>query len=167
MAKKPKTPPPLTLAPVNVKYGAPMGRHYYHRTGLTDPQFQLERVPLIDGGYDAGAAYWGTPDDLWLADFTTPITGTGIVRYFVRANSRDEAMEVVKRDYRTAVFLPETGSIIEQTIKFLQNYRDRLDAQGDDDNYEEQMAETDSEIADLEDELATIRRKHGSPVQSV
>jgi hypothetical protein len=164
MASKPKTPPPLTLAEVNIKYGAPMGRHYFHRVGLTDPQFQLERVPLTDGGYDCGGAYWGTPDDLWLADFTTPITGTTIARYFIRASSRDEAMEVVKRDYKTAKFLPETGSIIEQTIKFLQNYRDRLDAQGDDD-FEEQLMDVENEITILEEDLANIRSKHGSPVQ--
>lgn len=131
-----------------------MGRPETHRTGLTDPQFQVERVPLVDGGYDYQGAYWGSPDNLWVADFTTPRTGTVIVHYFLRAPSRAEAMLMVRRDYPSAKFDPETGSIIEQTIAFLQNYLDQRDAMGDEEGDDD---ETDAHIEALQEELNTIR----------
>jgi hypothetical protein len=145
---------PLKLFKLDCSRGAPMGRPYFHRTGLTLPQFQLERVPLMDGAYDCGGAYWGAPDDLWCADFTTPLTGTQIVHYYVRAKDREAAMAEVRKTYPDAEFLPETGSIIKQTIEYLRNYCDTL---SDSDLDGELKEDTEREIDLLEDELIRIR----------
>lgn len=149
--------PPVKLTDMNCSRGAPMGRHYVHRTGLTDPQFQVERMPLVDGGYDCGGAYWGTPDNLWVADFTTPRTGTEIVRYYLRAPSRIQALETVKRDYPSAKFLPETGSVIEQTIQSLQKFLDERDSMGEDPE-DDTARDTQSDIEYWQEHLDRIRR---------
>lgn len=143
----------IKLSKMNCERGAPMGRTATHHTGLTDPLFEVERVPLIDGGYDAGAAYWGYGERLWVADFTTPLTSTTIVHYFIRADDRESAMAQVLKDYPSAKFKPETGSVIEQTIEFLANWIETENTEGDDDD-------TQLELEDLESELRRI--KNGS-----
>ena len=67
---------------VSSKYGAPMGRHS-HTFGSFDKgrKLHLQRVPLIDGAYDKGGAYWGAPDDLWCA-------WDDAVTFYLRAGSR-------------------------------------------------------------------------------
>ena len=48
---------------VNVKYGAPMGRHSYGEAKeISDKRISLFKVNLYDGGYDDGGAYWGVRD---------------------------------------------------------------------------------------------------------
>lgn len=141
----------LELSKLNCQYGAPMGRNYIHRTGLTGIEFLLERVPLVDGDYDCGGAYWGSGVPIWCVDYTTPLRGVQIVRYYVRAEDREKAMRVVLRDYPSAKFKPETGSIIRQTIAFLQNYLDQGDEEGRDED-------TEADIALLQDELDNIER---------
>ena len=46
--------------PVNCQYGAPMGRNWV-TGGDFDPAqpLHLNYVPLNNGGYDKGGAYWG------------------------------------------------------------------------------------------------------------
>jgi len=145
----------IRLSEMNSSCGAPMGRHAKHMTGLTDPQFFLERVPMVDGGYDCGGAYWGSPDNLWCADFTTPLTSTTIVHYFIRANSREEAMVVVRKDYPSAKFFPATGSVIAQTIEHLETY---LDGERDavDEDEQERLADLEDEIDDFKSEVNQI-----------
>jgi hypothetical protein len=54
------------ITPVSSTYGAPMGRH-------TGPEFldvdagkvYLSKIPLDNGGYDKGGAYWGLGEALW------------------------------------------------------------------------------------------------------
>jgi hypothetical protein len=54
------------ITPVSSKYGAPMGRY-------TGPEYldvdagkiYLCIVPLDNGGYDKGGAYWGLGEALW------------------------------------------------------------------------------------------------------
>lgn len=149
---------PLKLYKLDCSRGAPMGRSYFHATGLTKPQFQLERIPLVDGAYDCAGAYWGAPDDLWCADFTTPLTGTQIVHYYVRAKDREAAMAEVRRTYKDAEFLPEKGSIIEQTIEHLSSYVAQLDSMASPEDMET-VHDVEADIAILEEELANIRRK--------
>lgn len=149
----------ISLTKVDCSRGSPMGRRETHRTGLTDPLFELERIPLIDGGYDCGGAYWGTGGNLWCADFTTPLTGTEIVRAYYRANDREQAMRFVRKDYPSAKFAPETGSIIEQTIQHLQSYLDQLDAMGDED-VEDDAEQTEHFIDVLKDELDIIKEEN-------
>jgi len=67
---------------VSSKYGAPMGRHSNPNDlfGL----IRLCRVPLYDGCYDKGGAYWGGPSNLWCAYNKE---GT----FYFRADSRVDA----------------------------------------------------------------------------
>jgi hypothetical protein len=51
---------------VSSKYGAPMGRRS-DLSRLTEDKLHLRKVPLDDGGYDPGRAYWGSPANLWCA----------------------------------------------------------------------------------------------------
>lgn len=48
----------LIIHPVNCRYGAPMGR-----SGIGDVPLDKKiydcAVPMIDGAYDVGGAYWG------------------------------------------------------------------------------------------------------------
>lgn len=150
----------IRLSDMSCSRGAPMGRHSKHMTGLTDPQFFLERVPMVDGGYDTGGAYWGSPDNLWCAEFKTPLTETTLVFYFIRAYSRDEAMKEVRVDYPTAKFFPATGSVIAQTIEMLENYlegeRNAADEDDEDDEDEQdRLLMLESEIEDLRLDLET------------
>lgn len=73
------------LAPVNCSRGAPMGR----RSDRLDPDsasFTARPVPLDEGGYDAGGAYWGLPSDLYaVADSEGRVC-------FTRADSRQAAI---------------------------------------------------------------------------
>lgn len=144
----------IKLTELSSKYGAPMGRSAIHATGLTDPLFELERVPYVDDCYDVGGAYWGGGEPLWVADFTTPLTSTTIVHYYLRAKDREAAMAEVRETYPSAKFKPETGSVIEQTIEFLENFLAQEDNLDDDDDTAQ---DTRDEISDLQTELELIK----------
>jgi hypothetical protein len=47
------------LSNVDCKYGAPMGRPQRDINNAGPVKLHLEHVPLNNGGYDAGGAYWG------------------------------------------------------------------------------------------------------------
>lgn len=49
---------------VNCAYGAPMGRHG-SAGAANGEKLYLRRVPINNGGYDAGGAYWGLGAPLW------------------------------------------------------------------------------------------------------
>jgi hypothetical protein len=76
------------VAPVSCKYGAPMGR----RDQLPDDGERLwvTRLPFIDGDYDRGGAYWGAPDNLYVA------VGPQGARLYVRAASRLYAQMILR-----------------------------------------------------------------------
>lgn len=68
---------------VSSKYGAPMGRRSDNLSGKT----HLQRVPMFDGDYDKGGAYWGGGRGvapLWCAWNDNGAT-------YLRAYSRNEA----------------------------------------------------------------------------
>ena len=52
--------------PVEAKYGAPMGRRESPVEDFTGPVC-LQKVPMIDGDYDEGGAYWGGGTPLYCA----------------------------------------------------------------------------------------------------
>lgn len=87
------------INPVSCKYGAPLGRY-------TGPDYldtaagkiYLRRVPLDNGGYDKGGAYWGHGAPLWEA-----LDQDGNGRIF-RASSRDKAKASVLADFPDATF---------------------------------------------------------------
>ena len=92
----------LKAAPVNCSRGAPMGRSDW---GVTRHRWcpmmmYLQRVRLIDGGYDLGGAYWGSGGDplfgAWAEDDEA--------RVFVRAKDRTAAKLEVKRHLPNARF---------------------------------------------------------------
>ena len=139
----------MKLTELSCKYGSPMGRSSYG-TDLEDIKVELERVPLVDGCYDVGGAYWGSPDDLWAyqhtdADGETQMFGT------LRAADREAAIAELTEENPTWVILPEKGTIIAQTIEFLQKYLDDLPAED-----RELAAGTEEEIDYLQGELNEI-----------
>lgn len=100
----------MQLSDVSSKYGAPMGRPSIHDV-LPDEtlgKFELRRVPLNQGGYDSGGAYWGTPSNLYHTRAFVNYTGLegrgGMVEWFLRADSRDAAKAAVRKRYPTARF---------------------------------------------------------------
>ncbi len=52
------------LANVSSRYGAPMGRQS-DNISMSEGTGTLHAVPLEDGGYDSGGAYWGLGLPLW------------------------------------------------------------------------------------------------------
>ena len=87
------------ITKVSSKYGAPMGRY-------TGPNFldcdagkiYLRRVPLDNGGYDAGGAYWGHGQPLFEA---MDQDGSGFI---LRAGSRARAKAAILEDWPEATF---------------------------------------------------------------
>lgn len=78
----------------------------------------LQQVPFIDGCYDRGGAYWGTPANLWRAYaeveatedeqvedpinvFDQPIRAGDILvfEHFLRANSRKQAKDLLRGEF--------------------------------------------------------------------
>ncbi len=75
-------------ANVSSKYGAPMGRYCAPRDPVQEPygRCRLVRVPLVEGCYDQGGAYWGGPDNLWVC-----LAEDGAELFFVRGADRAAA----------------------------------------------------------------------------
>jgi hypothetical protein len=144
----------ITLTELNTSRGAPMGRFERHHVVTDDLTLHLERVPIIDGGYDVGGAYWGTGEYLWHY-CTAPEDPENTVYGFVRSVSREKAKEEIYDSvgYLNYNFLPETGSIIKQTITWLQDWLLKADSDEDPNN----IADAEETIADLQDELQQIR----------
>jgi hypothetical protein len=61
-------------------------------------RFRLGRVPLDDGGYDKGGAYWGIGKPLW---FASNQDGEGL---WLRAECRADAMSAILADRGGACF---------------------------------------------------------------
>jgi hypothetical protein len=70
---------------VSSTYGAPYGRHSDDAEEFTGQTVQLRKVPVVDGDYDPGGAYWGSPTDLYCA-WNDELT------FYCRAGSREDAM---------------------------------------------------------------------------
>jgi hypothetical protein len=96
------------LVEVSGKYGAPMGR--LNRIPTVDvrgvqycapvtERLHLRRLDFIDGCYDTGGAYWGSPANLYHCT-----NSDRTVEVFVRANSRAEAKANVRELLPTARF---------------------------------------------------------------
>lgn len=97
--------------PVSGKYGAPMGRP--DNNTYTDKQgrifkldvnddarpFRLVRVPLNNGGYDRGGAYWGLGAPLYY--YEGPLCD---ISGYVRGRTREIAKAAVREKYKHAKF---------------------------------------------------------------
>lgn len=73
---------------VDSTFGAPMGRHSVIDSG--ERKLHLRRLRFVDGGYDAGGAYWGSPANVWHA-----VNACRGIEVFVRADTREEAKRKV------------------------------------------------------------------------
>lgn len=101
-----------TLTEVGSSRGAPMGRQSELSNELQYPgKFNLAALPMVDGAYDRGGAYWGVGspqhgymyraycleyDEINECDF--------LVDWFFRAKSREHAKEIVCQRYPRAKF---------------------------------------------------------------
>lgn len=133
----------MKLAPVNCSRGAPMGRADCHDHGATNILFELEWVPFVDDCYDSGGAYWGLPTNLYCVEGESADI---VVRFFVRAPSRDHAKAKALDLYPGSTFQPENGSLIKQTIECLEGWLLGT-TKGED------TQATEDDISDLEDML--------------
>jgi hypothetical protein len=104
------------IVKLDTKYGAPMGRASSEpdETGWHQKykgKLYLKEVPLDEGGYDAGGAYWGIGEQLYVAysprnedvvRFWGPCLRA--VQVFVQAKDRDAAKAEVLESVPNAVF---------------------------------------------------------------
>lgn len=79
---------------VSCRYGAPMGRHGDNPANLQGVKRLHARRQGGGDGYDKGGAYWGTPSNVW--GVWAWLDGEPVCTY-VRANSRQQAIEKVRR----------------------------------------------------------------------
>lgn len=95
-----------TLPNAVTSFGAAFGRPEV----ILDPdepmRFRLYKMPLFDGCYDSGGAYWGAavPNGdgfMWHAMADGP---SGSNETFIRAWSRPEAKEQVRKTFKEARF---------------------------------------------------------------
>ena len=72
---------------VSSKYGAPMGRHSDNPANFDGIKVHLCRIPMVDGDYDAGGAYWGGSNPpMWCA-----WSDEEDLVFYTRAKNREEA----------------------------------------------------------------------------
>jgi hypothetical protein len=86
----------LKSAPVNCKYGAPMGQS--NRFDNPDEPLYVQRVRMIDGDYAPDSTYWGGGEPLYCAFSNSN-------RIYIRASNRPEALEKVLEERPDAKFV--------------------------------------------------------------
>lgn len=97
----------IQLSQVSSRFGAPMGRRETHALGDNDLpfKFRVQYLPFVDGCYDQGGAYWGSPANLYIARCDTDPTGGDLfIEFFIRASSREQAKKEVLDLYPNARF---------------------------------------------------------------
>ncbi len=78
------------------QYGASMGRREFGRPDLNE-LCNLHKVPLDNGGYDPGGAYWGTGVTLWRLQYNE---GQRFVRAYTRFQAFLKLMEWSDVEFR-------------------------------------------------------------------
>lgn len=117
--KHEKLTPDFAIYDLNCARGAPMGRPSGVWTNLGNGRQRVEyyntlpfklylnQVPLYDGVYDKGGAYWGSQDNVYVAFcqvWIVKVKRELEVRYYVRAGSREEAKRLVRLELPNASF---------------------------------------------------------------
>ena len=87
---------PYPISNVSSSYGAPMGRRNDTLNNVTG-KLHLQYVPFVDGCYDQGGAYWGSPANLYVA--WGHDEDEHLVEYYVRASSREKAKAIISDDH--------------------------------------------------------------------
>lgn len=115
----------IQIVPVGSTYGAPMGRADVIENvsaDQTELYTYMAEMPLVDGDYDIGGAYWGAVSGtrMWVAEcgpwFDETIEDDVYFRVYVRAINRQEAETQVRESVGCAglVFLyAETNTYFE------------------------------------------------------
>lgn len=106
----------LTLDNASSSRGAQMGRpDFYPVSWAETPRLYLRKLRMC-GDYDSpGGAYWGVPQNMWVAFSKSPMvcrpSGYMLramvshqVQLFTRANSRNEAKMKLVQQYKEARF---------------------------------------------------------------
>ena len=78
---------------VSCTYGAPMGRHGDNPANLQDVKRLHCKYQGGQAGYDRGGAYWGAPCNVYAV---WGRTGGHVVCCYVRANSRQDAISIIR-----------------------------------------------------------------------
>ena len=89
----------LYLPKVDCRNGAPMGRGSSNDSPGIKTRGSIQQLAMSEG-YDSGGAYWGTPHNVYCAQYNyfnkhTNEEYSG--RMFVRASSRQEAIQQVNK----------------------------------------------------------------------
>lgn len=89
----------LRRDPRPAKHGAPMGDGDRIPDGGVLPKLHVQRIAFVDGDYGADGTYWGGSEPLYCA-----FDKRGTTRIYVRAVSRDQAIDILKDTYPDAKF---------------------------------------------------------------
>lgn len=99
----------LTLENGASARGAQMGRtDTMPEDAQSAPLLHVQRVRFVEGGYDFGGAYWGSPDNLYCAE--TDDDQPEYVRLFVRAGSARDARTKIQKRLPNARFYRQSGN---------------------------------------------------------
>lgn len=108
----------ITLTKLSCKYGAPLGR-YDQGNLINCTTAAVEWMPFVGGDYDVGGAYFGSGHPIYCVVGYNE-DGEEEARQYHRAANRDFLLnDLVEIHCFEGSFLPETGSIVKQTIDFL------------------------------------------------
>ena len=78
-----------------------MGRRTDLRSDGEPIKLCLRKVPFIDGCYDQGGAYWGSPANLWVA---WGDDGDEVNAIYIRADTRADAKRQILEHRANATF---------------------------------------------------------------
>lgn len=87
------------------RYGASMGRQNSIMERTAEIKFHLYLMPMVDGAYDTGGAYWGSGN--WQIGYMYHAYGNGpefVNEMFVRARDREDAKHQVRDAFKNAKF---------------------------------------------------------------
>lgn len=123
----------LLAEKVNARYGAPMGRASYTLRSNGEPTYTLERgepeytealramphhfrlqhARLNSGGYDAGGAYWGHGEPVYLA-----MSDNGRIFRSYRARHRAHAFRQLREEFPHATAFGFAADITERDTRY-------------------------------------------------
>ena len=152
------------LSILSCSRGAPMGRRDSMQIDHDDvTKMHLHQMPL-EGGYDHGGAYWGSPNDLWRLVTDEDDEGEYYEAFF-RASSREKAIELVAQKYQKAVeILPPAFHLQTSLASYVSCLYDDWQAECLDDPEEagkEGAALTDEALKSCSDDLIEFANTAG------